>query len=164
MYLLSPTLLQICCDIFQRRLSEQRLKLSALLLRAVDHPGSGRECVRLPIGGLRRRHPSRPKPRLRLRYYDPIFVSKVLFLHDLVCVRVGSRTGVDPLVANLEDFLADPLGLHGVGDGRRHMLGGGLHRAEASFRETESMRSPDVEQVGKINTIVIIVAQIEPRW
>lgn len=53
------TLLLAGSDVLQGRVSEQRLKLSSLLRRALDHPGSGRECVRLLIGRPRLRRLSR---------------------------------------------------------------------------------------------------------
>ena len=111
-------------DVLQRRVSEQRLKLSALLFCGLDHPGSGLKCVRLLVGRLRRRRLARSEIRFRLGRYDPIFAIEILLPRWVARLLVGDRTGFDPIVANREDFLADPLGLYEVGDSRRQVPGG----------------------------------------
>ena len=110
-------------DILQGRVSEQRLKLASLLLGALDHPGSGRECVRLFIGRVRCSRLSCSEIRFSLRRHDPVFAIQILFLRFVTRLLVGERNGFEPLVANRQDFLANPFGLHEVGDGRRQMPG-----------------------------------------
>ena len=109
---------------------------------------------------FRRSRLSRSEIRFGFRRHDPVFAIQILFLRFITRRLVGERNGFEPLVANRQDFLANPFGPHEVGDGRRQMPGS-LRGADRSLGVVGREMGPDVEQEGEVYPIVIVIPERE---